>query len=316
MKMEIEMVLNELSLRHPAPDTYTARQWMSDLIGTINAIAKYSSESVSLRTQYDFHSTQLAPNYPLFRWLNDQEVDQMKRDIILTLATNSPFSHAIDNPDIQDIENNQANSEYRYEGERAIGLGVAHLLETIAISFPSADCWDYSYISVDIIKCEDNDEDNKVEIRHASHKDHVEEHADWIKSCTQVKVRDGVDLWQCKEDLFPHLHFCNAVEKQLKTLLANAPMLQSVQRRLFELENSSNQWTSGAFDWNTLPTKATPESDSRLKQFEQALTIECPDGESRLFSLHVRMTPGAWRLYFSTDLGPGQIIIGYIGPKL
>lgn len=308
------MVLNELSLRHPAPDIYTARQWMSDLIGTINAVAKYSSESVFMRTQYDFHSTQLAPHYPLGRWLNDQEVDQMKRDIILTLATNSPFSRDVDNPDIQDLENNQANYEYRYEGERAIGLGVAYLLNALAISFPSADCWDCSYISVDIIKCENNDEDNKVEIRHTSHKDHVEEHADWIKSCTQVQVRDGVDLWQRKEDLFPHLNFCNAVEKQLKTLLANDPMVKAVKERLDDLENYSKQWTSGPFKREAL-LNVDPESVSRLQQFKKELTFDCPDGESRLFSWHFRRTPGDWRLYFFPDLGTRQIIIGYIGRK-
>ena len=46
------------------------------------------------------------------------------------------------------------------------------------------------------------------------------------------------------------------------------------------------------------------------------LTIKCPDTKERLFSWHLRMTPGAWRLYFSEELGPGKIIIGYIGIKL
>ncbi|EDX71170.1 hypothetical protein MC7420_2731 [Coleofasciculus chthonoplastes PCC 7420] len=46
------------------------------------------------------------------------------------------------------------------------------------------------------------------------------------------------------------------------------------------------------------------------------LTFICPDGNERIFSLHVRMTPGAWRLHFSVDLEPGKIIIGYIGSKI
>lgn len=65
-----------------------------------------------------------------------------------------------------------------------------------------------------------------------------------------------------------------------------------------------------------LPSKTTPESDSRIQQFRQQLTIKCPDSKERLFSWHLRMTPGAWRLYFSEELGPGKIIIGYIGLKL
>jgi hypothetical protein len=53
-----------------------------------------------------------------------------------------------------------------------------------------------------------------------------------------------------------------------------------------------------------------------LKQFQQELTFKCPDGINRTFSLHVRMTPGAWRLYFLIELGLGKIIIGYIGSKI
>lgn len=309
----MKMVLNELSLRHPAPDIPTARQWMSELIATIRAVKKQSSQSISLEMQYDFHATQIAPNYPLRRWRNDHEVDREERRFIKALTTKFPFSKELTQPEIQDLENNQGNYEYRCQGESAIGLGVAYLLDLLPVSLLSEPCWDCSRLTVEVTGIDDDDE---TIIVHASRKAHVEEHANWIQSCTQVKVRDGIDLWQCKEDLFPHLQFCDAVEKQLQTLLANDPMLQSVKRRLWELENCSTNWTSGAFDFKTFLTNATPESDSRLKQFKTKLTVDCPDGESRLFSLHVSMTPGAWRLYFSTDLGPGQLIIGYIGPKL
>jgi len=73
---------------------------------------------------------------------------------------------------------------------------------------------------------------------------------------------------------------------------------------------------AGNFDLDSLPSKATPESDSRLNQLKRQLTIPCLDGNERLFSLHLRMTPGAWRLYFSTEGGPQKILIGYIGRKI
>jgi hypothetical protein len=93
-------------------------------------------------------------------------------------------------------------------------------------------------------------------------------------------------------------------------------MLRQVIKRLLELEDCCQNWKSGAFDLDSLPSKASPESKSRLKQFQEELTFECPDGITRTFSLHVRMTPGPWRLYFLTDLRPGKIIIGYIGSKI
>jgi len=93
-------------------------------------------------------------------------------------------------------------------------------------------------------------------------------------------------------------------------------MLGQVVRKLFELDELSKSWTDGALNLDNLPSKASPESESRLKKFRPELTIKCPDEKKRLFSLHVRMTYKVWRLHFCTELGPGKIIIGYIGPKI
>ncbi|MEA5621294.1 hypothetical protein VB711_26165, partial [Cronbergia sp. UHCC 0137] len=91
----------------------------------------------------------------------------------------------------------------------------------------------------------------------------------------------------------------------------------------FELENYCKNWREGAFNLDHLASKATPESDSRLKELKEKLTFECPDGKKRIFSLHLRMTgAGAWRLHFfpqleiCSKLGTGKIIIGYIGKKI
>ena len=87
-----------------------------------------------------------------------------------------------------------------------------------------------------------------------------------------------------------------------------------------QLENLGSQGEYAAHflfvNENKTLRKTTLESDSRIEQFRQQLTIKCPDGKTRLFSWHLRMTPGAWRLYFSEELKPGKIIIGYINLKL
>ena len=84
---------------------------------------------------------------------------------------------------------------------------------------------------------------------------------------------------------------------------------------LLDLQPSKN-WIDGAFKLETLASKASVESQSRIREFENELTFKCSEGEERLFSLHVRITPGAWRLHFCTELGPEKIIIGYIGIKI
>lgn len=88
--MEINLVLNELSLQNPTSDKQTARQWMSNFINTIKAV-KAQGVKVYLRTKDNFHTTILAPDYPLRRWLNDREVDQVEQGFIRNLATGSPL---------------------------------------------------------------------------------------------------------------------------------------------------------------------------------------------------------------------------------
>ncbi|MGL4376229.1 MAG: hypothetical protein ACRCT1_07320, partial [Microcoleaceae cyanobacterium] len=159
----------------------------------------------------------------------------------------------------------------------------------------------------------------KTIIFHASRSSHVIHHSEWIANKIKQNIQDGVDLWERKSELFPHLEFCDRVEKQLEKLAVQKPIFQQkILTRLSELEKAAQNWTEGNFNIKNLPSKVTPESESRLKDFVSELTFICPDGVPRLFSWHSRITPEEWRLYFyfSRELGPGKIIIGYIGKKI
>lgn len=319
--MALEMVLNELSLRTAAADIPTARRLMSDFIKTVREVKAQSGRQATLRTQDAFHTTTLASDYPLRRWLNNPEVDREEQRFIKTLATKAPFSNDLANLKIQDIENNRGNSEFRHQGELAIGLGVAYLLNVsanaLSISLLSEPRWDCDRLELTVARLDEEDLiEEHQEIRHASRSNHVQTHANWIKRCIQSEVLDRLELWNRRGELFPSLEFCDAVGKQLESLATRNLILRQVVKRLFELEDACKNWTEGAFNWGSLPCKASPESQTRLQQLEQELTFKCLDGEERIFSLHVRMTPGAWRLHFSDELGPGKIIIGYIGPKI
>jgi len=312
--MDLEMVLNELSLLTPAADIPTARQWMSDLITTVRTATAQGIKRV-IRTQSDFQSTILAPEYPIARWRNDSAVDREARRFVTTLITKAPFLTDVSDPGIEDTVD---LSEFKHQGTQASGLGIAYLLETLALSLASGQCWDCSCLQLEVKRLDENGEviDEIVEIIHASRSNHVQEHANWIKNRIRTGVCDGVELWNRKEELFPSLQFCEDLGTQMQSIAAGNPMLRQVVKRLFELEDYCKSWTAGSFNSDSLPSKASPESESRLQQFRQQLTFKCPDGEKRLFNLHVRMTPGALRLHFSVELGPGKIIIGYMGPKI
>jgi hypothetical protein len=312
--MALEMVLNELSLRTPAADIPTARQLMSDFIRTVRTVKAQSGRQATLRTQYDFHTTTLASGYPLRRWLNDPEVDREEQRFIKTLATKAPFSNDILNLEIQDIENNLGNCEFRHQGEIAIGLGVAYLLDALSVSFLSEQRWDCSRIELAITRLENEDEEH-LEIVHASRSNHVQEHADWIKNCIQSRVRDGLELWNRKDELFPNLIFCEVVGERVQSLGAENLMLQLVKNRLSELEDYCKIWTDEAFEPKSL-RNVSPESQVTLQnpKYSKERTFLCPDGKERVFSWHAKLSFG-WRIYFFPN-EERKMIIGYVGCHL
>ncbi|MBW4666801.1 MAG: hypothetical protein KME60_05005 [Cyanomargarita calcarea GSE-NOS-MK-12-04C] len=313
--MDFDLILNELSLRNPAPNEQIAGQLMSEFIKTVKAV-KSQGVKVNLRTKENFHTTTLAPNYPLRKWFND--ADQVERQFIKNLATKTPFSTDIANLEIKDIENSSGLSEFICQRELAIGLGVAHLLNTIAISLVSEDCWDCNNLYVEFRRIDEDGEviDEIVNIIHISRSTHVQKQTNWIQNRIRTGVLDGVDLWNRREELFSNLIFCESVGKQIESLNKGEPILEQVKKRLFELEEYCQNWVSGSFNPENFPCKVSPESDSRLKQLKDKLTFKCPDEENRTFSWHIRMTPGAWRLHFFAELEPGKIIIGYVGLKI
>ncbi|MEC4866783.1 MAG: hypothetical protein SAJ11_11965 [Jaaginema sp. PMC 1078.18] len=309
------MVLNELSLQTPATDIITARQWMSQLIQTIRTATRCGVKKV-VRTHDNINTIELAPNYPVAKWRNDREVDREERRFLLTLITKSPYLIDV-TAEIQDSFN---LLEVFSENSTALGLGFALISDSLAISLCSHEKWDCDRVILDINTIDEDNPDELIseqrEIVHSSRSIHISTHANWIKTRSQTRIKDGNELWQRRNELFPHLEFCDSVETQICSLQTGNPMLMQVKKRLFEeLEEAAKGWTAAEFSLDSIPSKTTPESESRLKKFKTELTIRCPDGTNRLFSLHLRMTPGAWRLYF-WPLKPGTIIVGYIGSKI
>lgn len=312
--MDLEMVFNEMSARNLAPDISTAQQWMSELIMTMREAKRSGLKGI--RIQEDFHAMLLAENYPLCRWRNDNTVNREERTFLRTLATKTPLSIDISDLDIK-IKVEAPDCELSLQGSPVEGFKVAYYLETLAISLNSESLWNSSRIKLELIQIDENGDliEESVEVLHASQKNHVLEHANWIQKRQQTRVADGLELWNRRGELFSSLEFCDRVSEQIQSLI-DPKMLRQVVRKLFELDELSKNWTDGSLNLDNLPSKVSPESESRLKQFRDQLNTQCLDGKKRIFSWHIRMTPGAWRLHFCTELGPGKIIIGYIGPKI
>ncbi len=307
--MDLEMVLNELSFRSLANDISTAQQWMLDLISTINVAAGHGVKKI-IHIDRNLYDVVLAPDYPIARWLNDSQVDKDTRRFFRSLTTKLSF--------IADLP------EFWYQEDQANGLGFAFQYELLAVSLRSELHWRSSRLKLEIRypELDENDQlvTEQVEVNHASHNDHVLEHANWIKNRIQTEIQtainDGLNLWSRRGELFPNLHFCESVGTQLQKLLHGDPMVQPIARRLLELENFCKNWREGTFSHKDIPCIVTPESTVTLSMYGRERTFLCPDGEKRIFTWHVRLTPNSWRLYFHPEEETRQLIIGYIGPHL
>ena len=317
--MDLEMVLNDLSIQSPANSIPQARRLMEELIDTV-VLATSPSHGVkrTIRTDSGLDHLLLAPDYTIAQWRNDSAVRREMRSFFRTLTAHAPFLDGVLNQELVD-KNNMC--QFFHEGREAKGLGAAYLLDALALSLRSEPFWEESQINLSIVEMDEEGiihEDQRISVMHASMATHVETHAAWIVERIQAdqKVSKGQNIWHNREEWFPRLQFCDVVEAQLQILSSGHPLLHAILKKLRELDGFCLQWHDGAFDTSTMPFKVSPESSTTLEQYWSERTFRCPDGEERLFSWHVRLTPNSWRIHFIPDDSTKRLIIGYIGRHL
>jgi putative addiction module killer protein len=196
--MAVEMVLNDLSLITPVSSQGLARAIMTELIEVLSTAKIYGVKT--LRTQDNLYELLLAPDYPVSRWLNDGQVEREERSFFRgKLDTITPLLAEIND---QTIKENEELSDFKYQGKPAYALGIAHLLQAIAISFNSESQWDCDRLNLEIIKLDNSMDEmilvnNTEQIVHASRREHILTHQVWIESCLKIAP------WQIQDNLLP-----------------------------------------------------------------------------------------------------------------
>jgi putative addiction module killer protein len=200
--MAVEMVLNDLSLITPVDSQGFARAIMTELIEVLSTAKIYGIKT--LRTQDNLYELLLAPDYPVSRWLEDsRHVEREERSFFLReLDKKTPLLAEIND---QTIKENEELSDFKYQGKPAYALGVAYLLQAIAISFNSASEWDSDHLNLEITKLDNSTDqmilvNNTEQIVHASRRGHILTHQAWIESCIKIEP------WQIQDNLLP-CHF-------------------------------------------------------------------------------------------------------------
>lgn len=304
--MRVLLFLNELSCSNNAEEPIVDEA-MRHLVDVVHDVRRKRRET-ALVTPAPLKDMELAPGYHVRQWINKRENRDRWR-VIQQARSISPVSSVLP-------QGGTSGVEYTHLGRPAEGLGGAHLRDGLAVSLPLEPEWQASWVTIDRRQpVEDNDgdirlEDDKVEVRHASHHDETQVHYDWIMSSGLSGLSSGNDLWNAAEDFFPHLRFLPRVEQQLADLRAD--WLRPVRERLTELERTAAEWDPSRSPEPRWRSHVTPESTTRksLCRFEDF------DGAIRTFDMHARFTPGHGRLHFRLVPEAQQFRIAHIGRKL
>ncbi|WP_067479656.1 hypothetical protein [Actinomadura hibisca] len=300
------LCLNDLSCDADEP-VERAADAVTELVDTLLA-ARRIRRDTHLLSAVQLGAVEFVRGYTLVHWQKAGRDHRDKWRLLRAMQNKAPFNPAEAGLD--------ESMQFLFGQQAALGLGMAYLVDGVAVSLPLADAWKCSRLAIDReMLVEDRHGDigisrDRLEVAHASCPAHSDEHREHLQAAGLADVTTGTALWRDREEFFPHLRFLPQVEKQLCDLQPFA--LLSVRSRLKEIEATVAQWQaegSATPRWRT--KKADGEHDRRRGQ----CVFTDLDGIERVFDEHVYYTPGAGRIHFRTDTAARSVTIARIGLK-
>jgi len=298
------LCLNELSCRTVLPVDQVDRA-MRDFVGALKH-ARQVRAATALISPERLPAVELAAGYPMAKWANDARNRDLWR-LVRAMQQRAPFTfdQLVPPEDGGDLE-------YLHNGRVARGLGVAHLVEGLAVSLPTEPDWSADRVRMTRNTLVDDGEivEDEVDVPHASSPGHMRVHESWLGREGLAAIGTGAALWEARAEYFPSLSFLPRVEEQLRHL--SADWVTPVRNRLAELQEGASGWEPATEPHPLWRSKVTPEAEQR----KQLCGFVDLDGQTRLFDLHARFTPRHGRLHFRLLRDSGTIRIAYIGTKL
>lgn len=309
----MQAFLNELSI----PTLKTS----NDVVELFNVFGICYKEARKLgvrdvKIMSTFYSHEFSPNYLFANWLGDHNADADLRTLINSIFGTTPFIEDFHNQ--YEVSNN-CELKMTVNGDSCFGLGFASnaFYDTLTFSYNN-EKWNSSNYDIRIQETILNDDDEfedkmlDANSKNITNLKHVSDLQDLISSKVASSIENGSELWLRKKDLFPNLSFCESVKSQISFLNSNSLGFQQILQRLFDLQNTAKSCTEQGIRSDDFPSLTTLESDTRLRNFKNELTILCPDNQYRLFSWHSRFTPGAGRIHFIPYEHDKKFLIGSI----
>jgi hypothetical protein len=315
----VDIILNELSLKPLAATAAQAGTFLDSWLKLVDEVSLQLGQQPIFRTPTSFLHLQVSDDGYLFvQWFDNLPFDEQSR--VLAAVAQAPFTRG-SYPEYIFHDSSPAN----FYGRECHGFAYAIENECLSWSLDTNNQWykpQYEIVRNTIDEEDYKEVEEVMQVWHLPLTGLTQAHQPFLSaqlSAAEQKLiqscRTGTDLLRVWSAHFSHLDLTDEAARTLPKVPPAA--LPAVIRILIELQSFYNKWNGIPVNYETaLRYKATQESSSRLKAYAAELTINCPDGETRLMNWHLRYTIGAGRLYFLPNEAQRRCFIGYVGIKI
>lgn len=302
------MIFNEISLKQQV-SKFSIEEQISNFLKVCQELRHRNNDN-------DFYYTDellvenIVDDYTIYDWLKDSSVPQKDKQFFRTLINRGhriKSEAVLESEFVIQLENQQSVS--------AKGALMAFEWDSYIVSFLSSELWEREKVLGQYISI--NAEDELAEIRNCGTLMHVECMLEDKRKQQAMIISSGSELWEKREQLYPHLIFCESVQKQLEEARVSI-QIQTIMKRIQILEDYFASY-DGDFDSKKLGMRCRTESetvkrDSELSEYRKFVT---PFGKEEYFYWHISF-PGNYpgRIHFIPDSEHKVGIIGYIGKHL
>ncbi|MEM6406426.1 MAG: hypothetical protein AAF669_07555 [Pseudomonadota bacterium] len=283
---------------------------------------RYACKLILLDGSLDpsWRNIKLAPGYYWRDWLEkDSRSDQENRRAFLSLTTRSPLM----------LDGVGLECEVGLPGQQTnlTALQAAFVHQTYLLSLPNRLPWNQAEIEVWVTTLtEDGLISSQQQLPNVCGHESLEYHAPTLANLKQQGITGGLELWEHRTGVFPHLKFLpKPFGNQLRRGNYRADVWHKARHALEALNRFAEAWQANRqlvyqsarlADYG-MSCEVSGESASTLQNAKTRAAREfwLPTGEKVCFSEHAKLTRDI-RLHFYPDAVSRQLYIGYLGPHL
>lgn len=307
--MSVPLVLNELSLTPDAASVEQADAAVLSLMRLVDHLADEGCER-RLRSARRLEDALLYPGRPLAKWEATAERDARTR--WRSLVTGQP-----------ELAPGLDESDYHLGEVPAAGLGHAHLMDGLAVSFLTRDGseWDVPALTVRLTELTGAPGSPEVvvshpEVRHAARMEHADHHRVWLALRRHDRApRTWSGLVDRAPEAFGSLRFGRDFAARTLGARLDAALVARAWPALRKLDDYSRSWSGSDFDAQLVGIACSRETATTLQQYGSQRQAAMSDGQLCTFDWHLKCGHRL-RIYFAYTRPGEPIVVGFISGHL